>query len=183
MLYTKSEYIETDTGNKISRKCIIQGSQNIVLTGKTILEAGVILRGDLRRAGSGAAVVLALGKYCRIGQGCVVRPSYKTYKGVFSYYPMKIADYVTIGDNCVIEAASIGSMVQIGKNCVIGRFTIIKDCAIILDDSIIPPGTVVPSMTVFGGSPAKLVKELPESYPELLEAAARDYYANFQPRL
>lgn len=32
---------------------------------------------------------------------------------------MKIADYVTIGDNCVIEAASIGSMVQIGKNCVI----------------------------------------------------------------
>lgn len=70
-----------DTGNKISRKCTIQGSQNIVLGGKTILEAGVILRGDLRRAGSGAAVVLALGKYCRLGQGCVVRPSYKTYKG------------------------------------------------------------------------------------------------------
>lgn len=25
--------------------------------------------------------MLALGKYCRIGQGCVVRPGYKTYKG------------------------------------------------------------------------------------------------------
>lgn len=72
---------EQDTGNKISRKCTIQGSQNIVLGGKTIIEAGVIMRGDLRRAGSGAAVVLALGKYCHLGQNCVVRPSYKTYKG------------------------------------------------------------------------------------------------------
>ena len=40
-----------------------------------------LLRGDLRRAGSGAAVVLALGKYSMIGVGCVVRPPYKTYKG------------------------------------------------------------------------------------------------------
>lgn len=46
------------------------------------MEAGVILRGDLRRAGSGPAVVLALGKYCRIGPGCIIRPSYKTYKGL-----------------------------------------------------------------------------------------------------
>lgn len=70
-----------DTGNKISRKCLISGSQNIVLGGKTILEPGVILRGDLKRAGSGASVTLALGKYCRIAQGTVIRPSYKTYKG------------------------------------------------------------------------------------------------------
>lgn len=49
--------------------------------GKTILESGVILRGDLRRAGTGAAVVLALGKYCRLGANCIIRPPYKTYKG------------------------------------------------------------------------------------------------------
>lgn len=62
-----------------------------------------------------------------------------------------------------------------------GRFTIIKDCAVILDDSIVAPGTVVPSMTIFRGSPAKLVEDLPESYPEILEAAARSYYADFKP--
>jgi carbonic anhydrase/acetyltransferase-like protein (isoleucine patch superfamily) len=38
---------------------------------------------------------------------------------VFSYYPMKIGDHVHIGEDTVVEAASIGSHVMIGKNCVI----------------------------------------------------------------
>lgn len=44
-----------------------------------------ILRGDLRRVGSGAVVALALGKYSMIGEGCVIRPPYKTYKGYVSF--------------------------------------------------------------------------------------------------
>lgn len=35
------------------------------------------------------------------------------------FFPMKIADYVYIEDDCVIKALSIGSHVRIGKNCVI----------------------------------------------------------------
>lgn len=37
----------------------------------------------------------------------------------FSYYPMKIGDHVTIGEGTIVQAAVIGSFVQIGKNCVI----------------------------------------------------------------
>ena len=40
---------------------------------------------------------------------------------VFSYYPMKIGDYVSIGSNSIVEAASIGTGVEIGKNCIIVR--------------------------------------------------------------
>ena len=36
--YSKAEFIETDTGNKVSRKCTISGSQNIILGGKTIIQ-------------------------------------------------------------------------------------------------------------------------------------------------
>lgn len=77
-------YIETDSGNKVSRQCTIVGSQNIILGGKTIIQPGVIVRGDLRRAGvssSGNAVVVAVGKYCVLGEGSIIRPPYKTYKG------------------------------------------------------------------------------------------------------
>jgi len=49
------------------------------------------------------------------------RPPYKTYRGTFNYYPMKIGDFVHIGANTVVEAATIGNHVEIGKNCVIVR--------------------------------------------------------------
>ena len=52
--------------------------------------------------------------------GCVLfRPPYKTYRGNFNYYPMKIGDHVHIGANTIVEAATIGNHVEIGKNCVI----------------------------------------------------------------
>lgn len=47
------------------------------------------------------------------------RPPYKTYRGNFNYYPMKIGDHVHIGASTVVEAATIGNHVEIGKNCVI----------------------------------------------------------------
>ena len=38
---------------------------------------------------------------------------------VFSYYPMKISDYVHIGKRTIVEAARIGQYVIIGDDCVI----------------------------------------------------------------
>lgn len=38
-----------DTGNKISRKAHIEGKPNIMLGGRTVIMAGVIMRGDLQR--------------------------------------------------------------------------------------------------------------------------------------
>lgn len=116
------------------------------------------------------------------------RPPYKTYRGAFNYYPMKVGDYVHIGANTIVEAATIGNNVEIGKNCVIvntirlsaflssplthygllpqGKFTIIKDCAKIADNSIIPPNTVIPALTLFAGSPgAQGRRTVKESQP------------------
>jgi dynactin-5 len=151
-------------------------------------------------------VVIAIGKYCLLGEGCVIRPPYKTYKGcvrsrpaterngtdklfalsndnfrVFSYYPMKVGDYVHIGTGTILEAASVGNMVEIGRNCVIGRFAIIKDCAKIADNTVIAPNTVVPSLSLFAGSPGCQTGELSESTPELIETRAKSFYARFQP--
>jgi len=109
-----------------------------------------------------------------------MRPPYKTYRGAFNYYPMKIGDFVHIGANTVVEAATIGNHVEIGKNCVIGKFTIIKDCAKIADDTIIPPNTVIPALTLFSGSPGHFIEDLPESTQEVVEARTKSYYTRFQ---
>lgn len=44
---------------------------------------------------------------------------------------MKIGDFVHIGANTVVEAATIGNHVEIGKNCVIVR------------EELFPPGLLV----------------------------------------
>lgn len=62
-----------DTGNKVSRRATIAGPQNIILGGKTIISSGAIIRGDLKRTGPGHAVVISLGRYCLVGEGCVMR--------------------------------------------------------------------------------------------------------------
>ena len=95
--YSKAEFIETvrlfnffwlrtltffrivqDTGNKVSRRATIAGPQNIILGGKTVIASGAIIRGDLRRSGPGHAVVISLGRYCLIGEGCIMRFVYLT---------------------------------------------------------------------------------------------------------
>ncbi|KAJ1937988.1 hypothetical protein GGF37_004982 [Kickxella alabastrina] len=178
--YIKAEFIETDTGNKVSRRSLISGSQNIVLGGKTIVHPKCTIRGDLRRAGPTHQASVLIGRFCSLGPYSVLRPPHKSYKGVFSYYPLKIGDHVDIGENTIIEAASIGSYVVIGKNCIIGRFAIIKDCCLIEDGAIVAPNTVVPPFSVVAaGPPAKVVSHLPESIQEVFEARSKDNYAKF----
>lgn len=66
----------------MSRRATIAGPQNIILGGKTIISSNAIIRGDLRRSGPGHAVVISLGRYCLIGEGCVIRFAYLHYAKV-----------------------------------------------------------------------------------------------------
>ncbi|KAK2625626.1 hypothetical protein QTJ16_004938 [Diplocarpon rosae] len=166
----KGEYIETDTGNKVSRRSQIIGTTNIILGGKTVIQAEVIIRGDLLRTfpasnpseKHGSAVAVAIGRYCFFSRGCELRPPGKLYKGQFSHYPLKIADHVFVGAGSIIEAALIGSHVSIGSNCVVGKFTIIKDYVKILDGTVVPPNMVIPSFSVVAGRPGRVVAEIAE---------------------
>ncbi|RPB23824.1 dynactin [Terfezia boudieri ATCC MYA-4762] len=173
----KGEYIETDTGNKVSRKSIIVGSQNIILGGKTIIQAECTVRGDLRRtipsssssSSNSANVAIAIGRYCFLSRSSILRPPCKILKGQFSYYPMKIGDHVFVGEGSVVEAAAVGNRVTIGKNCVIGKFSIIKDCVRIEDGTVIAPNTVIPTFSLVRGRPGLVVEELAETAPEKLD--------------
>ncbi|OWZ60090.1 dynactin 5 [Cryptococcus neoformans c45] len=179
--YDRSTYIETDTGNKVSRKALIAGATNIVLGGKSIIQTSSILRGDLRRSTAGQHVVISVGRYCLIGEGAVIRPPGKMYKGTFTFYPVRIADFTRIGPTCIIEAAQIGSCVEIGEGSIIGKFVVIKDLAVILPNTVLPEGTVVASMSVWGGNPGRMVDTLPETYQETMEARCKSYYQRFRP--
>ncbi|BCR93599.1 uncharacterized protein AKAW2_10645S [Aspergillus luchuensis] len=143
----KGEYIETDTGNKISRRSLIHGTQHIILGGKTVIQADAVIRGDLYRSsssstststssdpagGGGSApnspsVAITIGRYSYISRQAILRPPSRLHRGVYSFYPLKIGDHVFVGERAVVEAATVGNHVHIGKDAVVGSMAILKD--------------------------------------------------------
>ncbi|PYH91848.1 trimeric LpxA-like protein [Aspergillus ellipticus CBS 707.79] len=184
----KGEYIETDTGNKISRRSQIHGTQHIILGGKTVIQADAVIRGDLYRSSSSSSsstnpsttstsdpsasapsaptpsVAITIGRYSYISRQAILRPPSRLHRGVYSFYPLKIGDHVFVGERAVVEAATVGNHVHIGKEAVIGSMAILKDFAYVLDGAVVAPGMVVPSWCVVGGAPARIVGEVGEGY-------------------
>jgi len=80
LFYDKSSYIETLTGNKVSRASILCGSRNIRLSGKTVIKEEAVLRGDLANVN--------IGKHSLVAKRTVLRPSYKRYKGFVTLFTL-----------------------------------------------------------------------------------------------
>jgi len=174
-LYDRTKFISTSSGNKIYRETVLCGSQNIILQGKTIVEADCIIRGDLAN--------VKVGRFTLIGQGTVIRPAAKLVedKGEVAFLPLTVDEHVTIGKNCLISATIIGKFVEIGDNCIIGRQCVLNDCCKIADNTVLAPGTEVPSFVEVSGTPAVVSGELPESFKDIQKDRAKSYYLNFLP--
>ena len=171
--YKAGSYIETTSGNKVSRQSVLCGSQNIVLNGRTVIQNNCIIRGDLAS--------VRIGRHCVIRKDTVIRPPFKQFSSGVAFFPCTIGDHVWIGEGSVVNAAQIGSYVHIGKNCVIGKRCSLKDCCIIADNTVLAPDTVVSSFLIVSGQPGKPTGELPESAQHLMIDATKQFYKNFQP--
>lgn len=169
--YPKAQYIETATGNRVSRESVLCGSQNIVLSGKVIVSSGVIIRGDLAN--------VRVGRHCVISSKAVIRPPFKKFSKGVAFFPLHIGDHVYIGEGSIVNAAVIGSYVYIGKNCVIGRRCVLKDCCMIADNTVLPPETVVPPFAKYSDSPARHTGDLPESTQDLMTDFTKSCYHHF----
>ncbi|KAI4493035.1 hypothetical protein M0802_009747 [Mischocyttarus mexicanus] len=171
--YNIAEYVETASGNKVSRQTVLCGSQNIVLHGKVIVQSDAIIRGDLGN--------VKVGRYCIISKNAVIRPPFKKFSRGVAFFPLTMGDHVFVGEKAVVNAALVGSYVYIGKNAVIGRRSILKDCCYIEDGAVVPPETIVPSFTRFSGNPAVCIEDLPECTLDLMLDFTKNYYQHFLP--
>ncbi|KAL2353561.1 trimeric LpxA-like protein [Cryomyces antarcticus] len=169
----KTEYIETDTGNKISRRAKIEGSPNIMLGGRTVIMADVHLRGDLHRFSQSSTdgktpgaptTAISIGRYTVVSTGCTIRPPMRISRGQMNFYPMKIGDHVFVGPNSQISAISISSHVHISANCVLSPFVIIKERCKILPDTVVPANMVIPAGSIVAGRPGRVIGEVGEGW-------------------
>eukprot|EP01135_Chromosphaera_perkinsii_P007381 Nk52_evm29s805 gene=Nk52_evmTU29s805 len=141
--YDRDEYIETASGNKVAKSSVLCGSQNIIVGGRSIIREKCVIRGDLSS--------VRIGKCCLFGEGTVIRPSFKRYKGKIAFFPIQIGDYTFVEKNCILNCASIGSYCYIEEGAIIGKRAVVKDCCVIKAGTVVPPDTVVAPFSYFQG--------------------------------
>lgn len=138
--------------------------------GKVVLHANssiwfnVVIRGDCD--------LITIGEDSNIQDGSVLHTDF----GV----PLKVGKGVTVGHKVMLHGCEIGDYSLIGINSVvlngakIGKYCVIGANSLITENMQIPDGSLVM------GSPAKVIKLLPEQQQQLLEHSAQHYVKNAQ---
>mmetsp|Transcript_19813 Transcript_19813/g.28492 ORF Transcript_19813/g.28492 Transcript_19813/m.28492 type:complete len:183 (-) Transcript_19813:120-668(-) len=167
-------FILTPTGVKVSRNALMCTPQNVEMPGgKSIIMPHAIIRGDFAH--------ISIQRYCFIGENTVIRPSYSMTE-TFKFIPMYIGKYTYIGNDCVVESASIGQGCTVGNNCILSQRTILKDYVTVEDNTVVPPDMVVPPFAIISGCPARIVGESPESTSTCAQIEAKNRFKMFKAR-
>ncbi|RAL15352.1 dynactin subunit 5 [Aspergillus homomorphus CBS 101889] len=171
----KGEYIETDTGNKISRRSLIHGTQHIILGGKTVIQSDAVIRGDLYRSSSSSSSTTTT-TTTTSGQGHKPtsstssttannnnNPSVAITIGRYSYIsrqailrpPSRLHRGVysfyplKIGDHVFVGERAVVEAASVGNHVHIGRDAVVGSMAILKDNAYVLDGAVVaPGMVV-----------------------------------
>lgn len=112
---------------------------------------GAVLRGDVH--------YIKIGNNTNVQDNAVIHATYQKS-------PTNIGNHVTIAHGAIVHGCTIHDNVMIGMNAVILDNAEIESNSIIAAGSVVSKGTRVESGTVYGGIPAKKIKDIS---PELLE--------------
>lgn len=110
-----------------------------------------VLRGDVH--------YIKLGHHVNVQDGAIVHATYEKY-------PTNIGNYVSIAHGAIIHGCTIMDNVLIGMGAIVMDDAIVESNSIVAAGAVVTQGTHIKSGSVYGGSPAKLIKEIS---PELLE--------------
>lgn len=171
MSETNEGYIKTTTHNYVSRKATINGAKQVEIKGRSILQDGVIVRGDL--------AIVRIGRYCEIDTNTLLEPPghpLKTSKNI----PLVIGSHTHIGSNCEIRAAAVGSMVWIGDDVKLGKRCIIKDNVVIESGTVLGDDTVIPPFTRISAKNPTFHQEIPPSTAVQMQEISLDRYQEFK---
>jgi carbonic anhydrase/acetyltransferase-like protein (isoleucine patch superfamily) len=123
---------------------------------------GTVLRGDVNS--------IRIGNGTNIQDGTVIHTLYQRSTTV-------IGDNVSVGHNVTIHGAEIKDNALIGMGSVVLDHAVVGEGAIVAAGSVVLGKTVIPPHTLWGGVPAKYIKDVdPGQAEEMNVRIARDYH-------
>ena len=102
-----------------------------------------VVLGDVNR--------IFIGNNVNIQDGAVIHATYKTA-------PTTIGNNVSIGHNSIVHGCTIYDNVLVGMGAIIMDNAVVESDSIIAAGAVVTKNVIVPSGTVFGGVPAKKIK-------------------------
>jgi gamma-carbonic anhydrase len=103
--------------------------------------------------------------YIKIGNNTNVQDN-AVIHATFKKSPTQIGNNVTIAHGAIVHGCTIMDNVMIGMNAVVLDDAIVESNSIVAAGSVVTKGTIVESGCVYGGIPAKKIKDIG---PSLLE--------------
>ena len=150
---------------KYGKNCFF--AENATLIGELIMgnDCSVwyqaVVRGDVNS--------ITIGNRVNIQDGAVIH-------GTYEQSATKIGDDVSIGHNAIVHGCTIKERVLIGMGSIIMDNCVVGSNSIVAAGSVLPKNTIVPEGTVFGGIPAKKIKDIS---PELEQGEIERIAANY----
>lgn len=163
-----SDFIVTTASHcYISRKAELKNSQQIELRGRSVIQQGAVLHGDL--------APIRVGRFTHIQSHTSITPP--SIASDQHYVPVSIGAHTWIGTNVQSQAAAIGGFCWIGDSVRLGERVILKDAVIVQDGATIPADAVVPPFTYMKENGEW--HELPPAITVELQERSKQYYHDF----
>lgn len=143
----------------LAENCTVVG--DVTLGDQCSVWFNAVVRGDVH--------FIKMGNKVNIQDGAIIHCTYQKF-------PTVIGNNVSIGHNAIVHGCTIHDNVLIGMGAIVMDGCIIESNTIIAAGSVVTQHTHVPSGVIFGGVPAKKIKNIsPELTKGEIERIAQNY--------
>lgn len=119
-----------------------------------------VVRGDVHS--------ITIGNNTNIQDGAIIHCTYEKAKTV-------IGDNVSIAHNAIVHGCTVEDNVLIGMGAIVMDDAVIGKESVIAAGAVILPGTIVEPGSIYGGTPAKRIKDIGPEMKEVIARTARNY--------
>ncbi len=67
---------------------------------------------------------------------------------------------MTVGKGCLLRSTVLEDEVLLGDRCILLEGSVVETHSILAPGSVVPPGRLIPSGQLWGGNPARFVRDL-----------------------
>lgn len=152
----------------IASNALISGDVEV---GKNVgIWYGCVIRGDV--------ISIKIGDNTNIQDNTVLhgtRPHHVQNKTGAAGGPVVIGKNVTIGHNAIIHACVIKDNAFIGMGAIVMDLAVVEEYAMLAAGAVLAPGRVVKSGQLWGGNPARYMRDLTQAEKDYIHTSAQNY--------